>query len=48
MDSNGHKEACVRWVAHWHHLVNTIELSVCGINVALCQVLCLFVMCVVS
>jgi len=48
MDSNGRKEACVRWGAHWHHLANTIELSVCGIDAALCQILRLFVMCVGS
>jgi len=23
-------EVCVRWGAHWRHLANTIELSMCG------------------
>jgi len=26
------------WDAHWHHLANTSEPSVCGGDVALCQV----------
>ena len=30
MDSGGHKEAYVRWAAHWPHLVNTTEPSMCG------------------
>jgi len=28
---------CNRWVAHWRHLANTIEPSVCGSDAALCQ-----------
>ena len=26
------------WGAHWRHLANTIELSVCGGDAALCQI----------
>jgi len=26
------------WDAHWHHLANTTEPSVCGSDVALCQI----------
>ena len=28
------KEACVTWGAHWRHLANTIEPSMCGGDVA--------------
>ena len=30
MDSGGLREACIRWVAHWRHLTNTTEPSMCG------------------
>jgi len=30
VDSNGPKEACVTWGAHWRHLANTTEPSMCG------------------
>jgi len=33
------KEACIRWgSAHWLHMVYTIEPSLCGGGVALCQI----------
>jgi len=38
MDSGGPKEACIRWGAHWLHLANTIEPSMCGGDAALCQI----------
>jgi len=28
---------CQRGRAHWHHVVNTIEPSICGGNVVICQ-----------
>jgi len=30
-------EPCTRWGAHWRHLANTIEPSMCGGDAALCQ-----------
>jgi len=30
VNSGGSKEACIRWGAHWRHLANTFELSMCG------------------
>jgi len=30
VDSGRPKAACIRWGAQWRHLVNTIELSMCG------------------
>jgi len=41
VDSGGPKEAQVnriRQVAHWRHLSNTIETSVCGSNAVLCEI----------
>ena len=32
------KEACVRWGAHWRHLVNTVELSMCSSDAAFCEI----------
>jgi len=29
---------CPHGMAHWHHLVNTIELSICSGDVVLCQI----------
>jgi len=29
LDSDGAKEACIRWSARWRHLANTTELSMC-------------------
>ena len=29
---------CTRWGAHWRHLVNMTEPSICGSDAALCQV----------
>jgi len=29
VESGGSKEACIRCSAHWHHLANTTELSMC-------------------
>jgi len=29
VDSDGPKEACVKWGAHWRHMANTTEPSVC-------------------
>ena len=29
-DSGGTKESCIRLGAHWHHLANTTEPSICG------------------
>ena len=37
VDSVGPKEACVVWGAHWRNLTNTTEPSVCGGDVAFCQ-----------
>ena len=37
VDSGGPKEACVRRRSHWHHMANTIELSMCGGDTALCE-----------
>jgi len=36
VDSGGSKEACVIWGAHWRHLANTIEASMCGSDAAFC------------
>jgi len=36
--SGGLKEACVTWGAHWRHLANTTEPSVCGGDAALRQI----------
>ena len=38
VDSGWPKKACVRWGAHWRHLANKVELSVCGDNAAFCQI----------
>ena len=38
LKSGGPKEACIRWESHWCHLANTIELFMCGRNVACCQI----------
>jgi len=38
VDSGRPKEACVTWWAHWRHLVNTTEPSVCGSDAALCHI----------
>jgi len=29
---------CPHWRAHWRHLANTIEQSVCGGDAVLCQI----------
>jgi len=34
----GHKEACIRWGAHWRHLAYTIEPSMRGGVEACCQI----------
>jgi len=34
----GCRFGCARWGAHWRHLANTIEPSVCGGDAALCQI----------
>ena len=34
VDSNRLKKACVTWGAHWRHLANTTEPSVCGSDAA--------------
>jgi len=34
----GSREPCIRRGAHWRHLANTIEPSVCGGDMALCQI----------
>jgi len=36
VDSGGPKEGRITWVAHWRHLVNTIEPSTCSYDAALC------------
>jgi len=38
MDLGGPKKACIRWGAHWCHLANTIEPSMCGVVEPLCQI----------
>ena len=35
---------CVIWGAHWHHLANTTELSVCSGDAVLCQITLLLVL----
>ena len=32
----GGKDACIRWVAHWRNLANTIESSICVGDAACC------------
>jgi len=44
-DSGGGKEACIRWGAHWHHLANTIEPSMCGGDVVLRQITLITCLC---
>ena len=34
----GPKEACLHGRAHWRHLANTTETSVCGSDATLCQI----------
>ena len=34
VDSDGPKEACLTWSAHWRHLANTIEPCACVGNAA--------------
>jgi len=34
----GCRFGCARWDAHWRHLANTTEPSVCGGDAALCQI----------
>jgi len=38
VDSVGSNEACIRYGAHWRHLANMIEPSMCGGNAAFCQI----------
>jgi len=38
LDLGGPKEARIRWGAHWRHLANTTEPSMCGCDAALCQI----------
>ena len=38
VDSGGSKKACIRWGAHWRHLANTIEPSMCGGDAVYCQI----------
>jgi len=40
VDSGGRKEACIRWGAHWRHLANTTEPSVCGSDAPYVKLLC--------
>ena len=39
VDSGWSKEACIRWGAHWRHLANTIEPSMCRGDAAFCQII---------
>jgi len=39
VELGGPKEACVKWGAHWRHLVNTIEPYMCSSNAAFCQII---------
>jgi len=39
VDSDGSKEASVTWGAHWRHLANTSEPSVCGGDAAVVKLL---------
>jgi len=36
--SVGPKKACIRWSAHWRHLANTTEPSMCSDDAACCQI----------
>ena len=38
VDLDGPKETCVRWGAHWRHLANTTEPSMCCGGAACCQI----------
>ena len=38
MDSGEPKEGCIIWGAHWRHLANATESSVCSGDAALCQI----------
>jgi len=38
VDLGGPKEPCIKWGAHWRHLANMTEPSVCGGDAALCQI----------
>jgi len=38
VDLGGLTKACIRWVVHWRHLVNTVEPSICGSDATFCQI----------
>ena len=38
VELDGLKETCIRWRAHWRHLANTTEPTICGSDVALCRI----------
>ena len=38
VDFGGPKESFITWGAHWHHLANTTEPSLCRGDVTLCQI----------
>jgi len=51
MDSDGSKEGCVKWGAHWRHLANTTEPSMRGGDGACCQItltVCYYLTCLDS